>query len=464
MFVVLGVAASISADDATTKSPKTKDKAELKTTPDDLPKGMLRFNGMLLGQLAAKDVEKGTFVVRVDAVPRVWRDSKAENPKSVVGKTVKVNGVFGKFLDVLVVTRKGETLEFECKHDGDGLTFPGELLRKVGPFDPKDFPELPEAFRGFHGALIADIKKKDPETMEMIVEVRRVTDTWKESKAKKPKSIEGQSMMLAGFWTRKESYHDLKVGDRIEAGMKHISLRGNHMSLAKFVRKVAKDSAKPPMKQAGNSRVTDGLTKELRGFRGMLVGKLVKKDVERGTFTVQVDAVPRVWKGSEAKAPKNFIGRHAHAEQVPSRLLDTLVVARVGDTLEFGALHDGGERLRVGEVLRKVAPVKPGDYPELPDAFRGFRGVLVGKVLKKDDHLLELRVKISEVKETAKASRAKKPKSIVNQPVMLTGFWRRKEVFHKIKVGDTIRSGVEHPQPLSDHLSVIDNFEQVDER
>ena len=144
-------------------------------------------------------------------------------------------------------------------------------------------------------------------------------------------------------------------------------------------------------------------------------------------------------------------------------MLDTLVVARVGDTLEFGALHDGGERLRVVELLRKVAPVKPGDYPELPDSFRGYRGIVVGKILKKDDHLMELIVQIKEIAEAFPKNKAKKAESIVGNPVMLTGFWRRKEDFHKIRVGDIIRAGVEHPQQLTDHLSVIEKFEKVED-
>lgn len=461
--LLLGSTVSMVADETPSQSTTVQSKVELKSTPDALPDGMHKFNGMLVGRLAAKDVEKGTFLVRVDAVPRVWRDSKAEDPKSVVGKTVKVNGVFGKFLDVLVVARKGETLEFECKHDGGGLTFPGELLRKVAPFDPKDYPELPEEFRGFHGAVLAKIIKKDPETMEMIVEVEQIIDTWKENAAKKPESIQGKQMMLAGFWNRREAYHKLKVGDRIEVGMKHISLRGDHLSLAEFVRKASKKSASPKMKEDGEGRVTDGLTKELRGFRGMLVGQLVKKDVERGTFTIKVDAVPRVWKNNQSTHPKSFIGRHADAEGVHGKMLDALVVARVGATVEFGALHDGGDRLRVGEVLRKVAPVKPGDYPELPEAFRGFRGVVVGKVVKKDEHLMDLIVLIKEVAETFPKSRAKKADSIVGKSVMLAGFWQRKEAFHKISVGDTIRSGVEHTELLSDHLSVIETLEKVGE-
>lgn len=451
---LVSLSAPVLADD---KKPQ-----ELKSTQDPLPKGMRKFNGMLLGRLAAKDVEKGTFVVQVDAVPRVWRNSQAEDPQSVVNKTVEVSGVFGKFLDVLVVTRKGDTLEFECKHDGDGLTFPGEMLRKVAPYDPEDFPELPEAFRGFQGSLVADIKKKDAETMEMIVEVQNIKQTWDGNRAKEPKSIEGKPMMLAGFWTRKEAYHKLKVGDRIEAGMKHISLRSNHMSLERFVRKVEFEASSGTMMKESEGQAEEGLTKELRGFRGMLVGKLTAKDVERGTFSVKVDAVPRVWNNNQSRKPKSFIGKIAEAEGVHSRLLDTLVVSRVGDTIKFGALHDGGDRLRVVELLQKVAPVEPGDYPELPDGFRGFRGILAGKVIKKDDVLLELVVEVSKVDKSFDRSKAKDLESIVGKQVMLAGFWRRKEAFHKIKVGDTVRTGVEHPQALSDHLSVIEKFEKVE--
>ncbi len=435
---------------------------ELKTSPDPLPEGVTNFNGMLLGRLAAKDVEDGTFVVLVDAVPRVWRNSKAKDPDSIVGKTVKVNGVFGKFLDVLVVTRIGETLEFECKNEDEGLKFPGELLRKAAPYSPEDFPVLPEEFRGFKGAVLADVVKKDAETLEMIVQVRKVIEPWEGSRAKDPKSIEGKRMTLAGFWNRRDDYHDLKAGDRIQFGMHHISIRSNHVSVERFVRKVEADDDKEMMQNEAAAGAGDGLTKELRGFRGMLVGKLVKKDVERGTFTIKVDAVPRVWRNNQATAPKNFIGRNADAGEVPSSLLDALVVTRIGDTLEFGALHEDGDRMRVGEVLRKVAPVKPGDYPELPNAFRGFRGMVVGKILKKDDQLMELIVEVTKVGETFPANRAEEPSSIVGKKVMLTGFWRRKDAFHGVDVGDTIRTGMEHPQKLSDNLSVIETFQKVD--
>ena len=130
-----------------------------KKTADELPEPAMRFNGMLVGRLVSKDVEKGTFIINVDAVPRVWRNSKAESPKSLVGKNISVDGVSGKWLDALLLVKEGESLECEARHDGgEGLTFPGELLRKVGPFEPGDYPVVPEGFRGFRGAVSGKIR------------------------------------------------------------------------------------------------------------------------------------------------------------------------------------------------------------------------------------------------------------------------------------------------------------------
>ena len=136
IVVFVDLSLSVSAEEIPQKAANVQQKDALKSTPDVLPHGMHDFNGMLLGRLTAKDVEKGTFVVHVDAVPRVWRNSKAEDPQSVVGKTVNVNGVFGKFLDVLVVARKGETLEFECKHMEMGSRFPVKCCAKWHPMIP----------------------------------------------------------------------------------------------------------------------------------------------------------------------------------------------------------------------------------------------------------------------------------------------------------------------------------------
>ncbi len=472
LAVLVGLAMPVGADEPKANSNRTvpavsanADTVELSTTPDPLPKGMTRFNGMLVGRLAARDVEKGTFIVQIDAVPRVWKNSAAENPKSIVGKTVEVTGVFGKFLDVLVVTRTGETIEFECRHDGDRLVFPGELLRKVAPYDPADYPVLPEEFRGFQGTVSAEIVKKDPETFELIIQVEHVKNVGQENAAKDPKSIEGKPLMLAGFWNKKDAYHKLKQGDRFDVSMKHIGLRSDHLTVAEISRNSAeKPDDEAMMKKDDHRVVSDGMTREVRGFRGMLVGRLVEKDIERGTFTITVDAVPRVWNNNKATNPKTLLGSNVSAEGVTGKMLDVLVVARKGETVEFGALHDGGDRMRVGEVLRKVAPVRPEDYPVLPDDFRGFKGFVEAKVMSKDDHLFGMIVEITAIRNALPASQAKEANSIIGKQATLAGFWNRKDAFHDLNVGDTIECGVEHPQRLTDHLSVIESVRKIESK
>ncbi|MCS7465187.1 M56 family metallopeptidase [Stieleria sp. ICT_E10.1] len=458
LAVLIGLSAPLVADEPQSQNP-VQQLAELKSTPDELPAGIKRFNGMLVGRLAAKDVEKGAFVVVVDAIPRVWKNSQAENPKSIVGKSVEIKGVFGKFLDVLVTTRPGETVEFECKHDGDALVFPGELLRKVAPYKAEDYPVLPEAFRGFRGAVVAEVKKKDPETFELIIAVKKIADVWKGNEAKQPESIVGKEMMLAGFWNRKEAYHKLNVGDQIEIGMQHIGRQSDHLTVAEFVRQSDRAQMEN-MRQ--ESPVVGRSDNPIQGFRGMIVGRLVKKDVERGTFTVTVDAVPRVWQNNQSRSPKSLLGNNVNAEGVPPGLLDALVVTRIGETIQFGALHDGGENLRVGEVLRKVAPVEAGDYPELPDDFRGFSGILQAKVVKKDEQLWELTAEVTDVVKAFEKDRSRIAKSIIGKQVMLSGFWNKKDAYHGITVGDHIELGVEHPQRLGDQLSVIEGVRKLD--
>ena len=79
LAVLAGLTLPAGAEDEQKKKEQPARPAVTKKTPDELPDGIARFNGMLIGRLVKKDVEKGTFILNVDAVPRVWRNSKAEN-------------------------------------------------------------------------------------------------------------------------------------------------------------------------------------------------------------------------------------------------------------------------------------------------------------------------------------------------------------------------------------------------
>lgn len=457
--LLVGIASIVSADEGKRDEGKKNDKSRrpaiTKKTPDPLPEAAQRFNGMVVGRLVRKDVEKGTFIVNVDAVPRVWRNSKAKAPKSIVGKNIAIDGVSGKWLDALLLVKVGETLECEARHDGgSGLTFPGELLRKVAPFKPSDYPVLPEAFRGFNGAVVGKIVTKNADLLEVIIHVEKVLDSWEDNGAKNPKSIVGKRVMLGGFWQRKAAFHGLKVGDRIETGLKHIGRQSDHLTVASFVRK---STGKPSSPQESESGFRG------RGFMGALVGRLVEKDVEKGTLVMKVDAVPRVWKKNKTRNPKSLVGQTVEIEGIASRFLDILLTTKKGETLEVAARHDSGDRLTFpGEMFRKVAPYKAEDYPVLPEGFRGFQGVVTAKIVKKDTSMLGLVVQVESVDRTFEKSRAENSKSIVGKNAILAGFWRRKELYGSLKVGDKIEAGVRHEVTVTDVLSVFAKARKVE--
>src|SRR5262245_34082575 len=88
-----------------------------RTTPDEFPEGLKGFNGVLVGRLVTKDIEKGAFVVTIDAVSGVAPRNKAEKPKSAVGKTLAVDGLTGQALDRLLLINPGDTLYFTAIHE-----------------------------------------------------------------------------------------------------------------------------------------------------------------------------------------------------------------------------------------------------------------------------------------------------------------------------------------------------------
>ncbi len=75
LAVLAGLTMPAAAEDEQQKKEQPARPVITKKTPDELPDGIARFNGMLVGRLVKKDVEKGTFILNVDAVPRVWRNS-----------------------------------------------------------------------------------------------------------------------------------------------------------------------------------------------------------------------------------------------------------------------------------------------------------------------------------------------------------------------------------------------------
>lgn len=354
-----------------------------------LPEELRQFNGMLIGQLVERDVERGTFTVKVDYVARVWENSRARNPRSAVGKTLRIDGVTGKWLDQLLVVRPGETLEFEAQHrGGETLTFPGEWLKKVAPFKAEDHPVPPDGFRGFAGVVTGKVVRKNVESHEMIVRIDSIEQKFERSRAENANEAIGKSITLAGFWGKLSSpLEQLKAGDAIRAGVLHRVPKSDHFTVAEFIEQVAVASAgeptkretAPPVKPTPGQAMPDkptgipagapagtpagtpaGADAEafpagLRGFRGILRGQLVRRDLEKGELVFKADRATRTWPENRATDTQSCRGRELLVKRIAGKWLDVLVTLKPGDQIEVEAFHNGGQHLDfVSEWLKKV--------------------------------------------------------------------------------------------------------------
>ena len=330
--------------------------------------GLFGFSGMLIGRLVSKDVERGTFTAKVDHVARVWRNNKSKKPRSAVGRTLTVTNVSGKWLDTLLLVKVGETLEFEAQHQrGKTMRFPGEWLHKVAPFKPENYPTPPDDFRGFQGIVVGHIEEKRVNSHELVLKVNSVERSFKNSRARKPESVKGKRIIVAGFWGRMQKPFDgLKKGETIRTGLQHRVSQSDHFSVVEVVQKVrpGKESKKPredgeerPREREGDEEAEDdsAFPTALRGLRGVIRGKVVTRDAEKGELVLKIEEIPRLWKKNQAKNVQRAKGRTVTFHRISGRFLDVLLLLKENDRVEIGAFHTRGDKLDFpGELLRKV--------------------------------------------------------------------------------------------------------------
>ncbi|QEG01593.1 Regulatory protein BlaR1 [Stieleria maiorica] len=321
-----------------------------------LPDGLNQFSGMLIGEMVERDIERGNFTVKVQYVARVWENNKAPRPRSVVGKQVTVTGVTGKWLDELLLVRPGETVEFEAQHrGGNALTFPGEWLKKVPAFDPAEHPVPAEGFRGFSGMVTGQIVKKDPTSRELHLRIDAIEKAFEKNKARSAADAIGKEIVLAGFWARMSKPFDkLEKGDRIRAGVLHRVPQSDHFTVIELAEKIAKGEQHSDV-TTESPTPSSGFPDGMKGFRGILRGKLINKDVEKGTLVFEADRATRTWKANRASDTDSCRGRQFLVTGISGKWIDVLITLKTGDLIEVEAFHNSGEHLDfIAEWLKKV--------------------------------------------------------------------------------------------------------------
>jgi len=100
-----------------------------------------------------------------------------------------------------------------------------------------------------------------------------------------------------------------------------------------------------------------GLPEGMIGFRGVLVGRVLRK-LDRG-FVLKVERVVKVWESNRSDRPEVAVGRELiitirENEELSGRFMNTLRSLKTGERVLVEAFHFEGNRLTVVEQLKKI--------------------------------------------------------------------------------------------------------------
>ena len=195
--------------------------ASMKGKPG-VERGIVNFYAVVIGRLKSKDIELGEFTFDVDHVSSMYGNRWVKD--EIVGKTVKVTGVSGQFLDKLLQIKRGETLKVRSGSylsTEKTLTFGPKfhVLERTTPFKPEDFGVPPKGFRGFRGELTGKIvEAAGYEVLLQVVALKPASG----SKAAKADTIKGRRIRIVGFYNQhRDLFADLHEGDKIQVSVVH---------------------------------------------------------------------------------------------------------------------------------------------------------------------------------------------------------------------------------------------------
>ena len=180
------------------------------------------FYAVVIGRLKTKDIELGEFTLQVDHVSSMYGNRWVKD--AIVGKTLKVTGVSGQFVDNLLLIKRGATLKVRTGSylpDSQTLTFGPkfQVLEQTAAFNPDDFGVPPKDFRGFEGTLEGKIVEANG--YEVLLAVQKATAT-SGSKAAKPDIIHGGRVRVIGFYNQHaEKFSKLHEGDAVRISVSH---------------------------------------------------------------------------------------------------------------------------------------------------------------------------------------------------------------------------------------------------
>ena len=201
-------------------------------------------------------------------------------------------------------------------------------------------------------------------------------------------------------------------------------------------------------------------------FYSIVIGKLKSKDIELGEFTMQVDYATLNRHGA-ARIKDEIMGKTVKVTGVSGQFRDNLLLIKTGQTLKVrtGSYSSDSKTLAFANkfnVLERALPFSPDAHGVPPEAFRGFRGVLKGKIVEAGGY--EVLLHAEEITSLDDASTASDANSIKGKLVRISGFYDdHADKFSELQPSDIIQVGVLHANPIFDMFSVTDVLEIVEQ-
>ena len=200
-------------------------------------------------------------------------------------------------------------------------------------------------------------------------------------------------------------------------------------------------------------------------FYSIVIGKLKSKDIELGEFTMQVDYAT-LNRYSAARIKDAIMGKTIKVTGVSGQFRDNLLLLKTGQTLKVRTSGYSSDSKTLAfahkfNVLERALPFSPDAYGVPPETFRGFRGVLRGKIVEVAGY--EVLLRAEEILSLDDASTASDANSIKGKLVRINGFYNdHADKFSELQLSDIIRVSVRHANPIFDTFGVTDILELVE--
>ena len=201
-------------------------------------------------------------------------------------------------------------------------------------------------------------------------------------------------------------------------------------------------------------------------FYSIVIGRLKSKDIELGEFTMQVDYAT-LNRYSAARIKDEIMGKTVKVTGVSGQFRDNLLLIKTGQTLKVRTSGYSSDSKTLAfahkfNVLERALPFSPDAHGVPPETFRGFRGVLRGKIVEVAGY--EVLLRAEEITSLDDASTASDANSIKGKLVRINGFYNdHADKFNELQLSDIIRVSVRHANPIFDTFGVTDVLEIVEQ-